>query len=222
MKETSRLTITISRQLGSGGSYLGYITAKELGFKYIDREILRQAAERFGTDAGALAYMDERSPDLLETVMKGFSFGMPEMSVAPLGSPPIYHKELFNMECRIMNEIADRYNAVIVGRGGFYALKNRSDVLRLFVYAPEEFRVKRIMEAQDIKEFKEVKNKVKESDQRRAKFIRDMTGTDWMDSRNYQLCIDSSIFEFSEIASLIIKAVKKKSGYPLDGNEPIA
>ena len=58
------ITITISRQMGSGGSFIGYSVAKELGFNYIDREILRQAAERLGTDPGALEYLDERSPGL--------------------------------------------------------------------------------------------------------------------------------------------------------------
>ena len=66
MGEDARIAITISKQMGSGGSYVGYLVAKDLGFKYIDREILRQAAERLGTNASALENHDERSCGLID------------------------------------------------------------------------------------------------------------------------------------------------------------
>jgi len=210
MMEKSPITITISRQMGSGGSYIGYSAAKELGFKYIDREILRQAAERLGTDTGALEYLDERSASLLETIMKGFSFGLPEISLPLPQRRPVDHRELFAVECKIMNEIAERYSAVIVGRGGFNALKNRPEVIRVFVHAPLEFRIERIMKAQNIKDKKEVQTRVKESDHTRAKFIKDMAGVDWTDARNYHLCIDSSLFDFPTIIEMIVKLAEKK------------
>ena len=208
--EKSPIVITISRQMGSGGSYIGYSAAKELGFKYIDREILRQAAERLGTDTGALENLDERSPALIETIMRGFSFGMPEISAPLPQGRPVDHRELFAVECKIMNEIADRYSAVIVGRGGFYALKNRPEVIRVFIHAPLEFRIERIMKAHNIKDKKEVQTRVKESDHIRAKFIRDMAGVDWRDARNYQFCIDSSVGDFPTIIEMIVKLAEKK------------
>ena len=213
--EKSPVTITISRQMGSGGSYIGYSVAKELGFRYVDREILRQAAERLGTDAGALEYLDERSASLLETIMKGFSFGLPEISLPLPQGRPVDHRELFAVECKIMNEIAERYHAVIVGRGGFHVLKNRPEVIRLFIHAPLEFRIERIAKAQNLKDKKEVQGRVKESDHVRAKFIRDMAGVDWRDARNYHLCIDSSAFDFPTIIDMIVKLAEKKSGQPI-------
>jgi Cytidylate kinase len=210
MMEKSPITITISRQMGSGGSYIGYSVAKELGFKYIDREILRQAAERLGTDTGALEYLDERSASLLETIMKGFSFGLPEISLPLPQRRPLDHRELFAVECKIMNEIAERYSAVIVGRGGFNALKNRPEVIRVFIHAPLEFRIERIMKAHNLKDKKEVQARVKESDHIRAKFIRDMAGVDWRDARNYNLCIDSSAVDFPTAIGMIIKLAEKK------------
>ena len=208
--EKSPLTITLSRQMGSGGSFIGYSVAKELGFQYVDREILRQAAERLGTDAGALEYLDERSASLIEKIMRGFSFGMPEISVPLPQSRPVDHKELFAMECKIMNEIAGRYNAVIVGRAGFYALRDRSEVIRVFIHAPQEFRVQRIKKAQNITDIREVQARIKESDHIRAKFVRDMAGVDWMDTRNYHLSIDSSAVDFPSIIELIVKLAEKK------------
>ena len=211
MMEKKPIVITLSRQMGSGGSFIGYSAAKELGFQYIDREILRQAAERLGTDAGALEYLDERSAGFLETLMKGFSFGMPEISVPLPQSRPVDHRELFAMECKIMNEIAGRYNAVIVGRAGFYALKDRPEVIRVFIHAPKEFRVERIMKSKKNNNIREVQAIVKESDHIRAKFIRDMAGVDWMDTRNYHLSIDSSVVDFPVIIEMIVKLAVKKS-----------
>ncbi len=210
MKEKQSEVITISRQIGSGGAYIGYTVAKELGFNYIDREILRQAAERLGTDPGALEHLDERSPGLIEKLTKGFSFGMPEISVPLPQKRLVDHKELFVLENKIMNEIADRYKAVIVGRAGFYALKDRPEVFRVFLHAPQEFRVKRIMEAQKDNDIKKVQARVKESDQVRARFVREMTGRDWTDARNYHLCLDSSSIDFSSITALIVQLVKEK------------
>ena len=157
-----------------------------------------------------MEHLDERSPGLIEKLTKGFSFGMPEISVPLPQNRSVDHKELFTLENKIMNEIADRYKAVIVGRAGFYALKDRPEVFRVFIHAPQEFRVKRILEAQKDNDIKKVQARVKESDQVRARFVREMTGVDWTDARNYHLCLDSSSFDFSAITALIVKLVEQK------------
>jgi cytidylate kinase len=102
-----------------------------------------------------------------------------------------------------MNEIAQRYNAVIVGRAGFYALRNRSRVIRVFVHAPLEFRVRRLMKVQGLTDDREAQTLVEETDRRRAKFIKDMTGADWYDTRNYHLCIDASVIDFDASVAMI-------------------
>jgi cytidylate kinase len=212
MKVQNPKVITISRQMGSGGSYVGYLTAKELGFQYVDRELLRQAAERLHTDPEALEHLEERSPGLLEKITQGFSYGMPEIAVSPLRKQAVDYKELFALEGKIMNEIADYYRAVIVGRGGFYILRNRPEVFRVFIHAPQEFRLNRLMAAQKTNDIKELKARLKESDQVRARFIKEMAGVDWTDSRNYHLCFDSSMIDFSTITTVIVNWVKKGGG----------
>lgn len=204
--------IAISRQLGSGGSYIGYLAAKELGFKFIDREILRQAAKHLGIDEGLLEEYDERSSSLIQSITRIFSFATFETAYVPPLKRPFYGRDLFTLECRIMNEIVDQHNAVIVGRGGFYALKDRPDVVRVLIHAPKDFRIKRVMNMDNITE-REARAKVEESDQRRMKFVRDIVGVDWMDAQNYHLCIDSSIAGFPECVEMIIKLVHKKD-YP--------
>jgi cytidylate kinase len=209
MSQERHVTITISRQMGSGGTYIGYLAAKELGVKYLDRDILRQAAEHFGTDVRMLEDIDEKSSGIIQTIIKGFSFGTPETGILQPMRKPVYNRELFTQECKIMREFADRYNAVIIGRGGFYALRERPDVIRVFIHAPLEFRVKRVMQLQNITDIRKARKKVKESDKSRTKYIRDMAGVDWTDSCNYHLCIDSSIIGFHESAKMIVSLVKK-------------
>jgi cytidylate kinase len=202
--------ITISRQTGSGGTNIGYLAAKELGFRYLDREILQQAAKETGTDPQMLEKFDSRSVPLIERIINSFCFGTPEVPGVPSFKKPIYDKDLFNLESKIIKQISDQCNAVIVGRGAFYILKDRPDVLHVFIHAPFDYRVKYIMNEKKMSE-KEAQVMVRESDRTRTKFVRDILGIEWTDARNFNLCIDSSIISLSESMEMIIKLVKKRS-----------
>jgi cytidylate kinase len=202
-------SITISRQMGSGGFYIGYLAAKELGFKYLDREILYEASTYLGMDSGLLEHQEERSSGILENIIRMFSFGTLETAYVPPTKRPIYDKDLFQLECKIMNRMIDQYSAVIVGRGGFYALKNRPEVIHVFIHAPLEFRIKRVIEVRKIADYGKIRSMVIESDHRRAKFAKNIIGVNWMDSRNFHLCIDSSAVDFRSVLEIIMKFFKK-------------
>jgi len=208
MENKTKCTIALSRQMGSGGTYIGYLVAKRLGFQYVDREILRQAARELEIDVGVLESLDQRSSGLIENLIRAFTFGAPDAHCVPLRKP-IYEKDLFAVESRIMNEIADRFDAVIVGRAGFYALRDRPRVIRVFVHAPLEFRVQRIMKVQCLSDIKEARALIEEMDRRRMRFIRDIVGTDWTDARNYHLCIDASVIDFDSAANIIAGIVER-------------
>ena len=211
MTERACRAVLISREMGSGGSYIGHLVAQDLGFRYIDRVIVHEAARRLGTDEEYLAAREERSSSLIENVLAGFAMGASLFFTPPLGRP-VYDKDLFTVECRIMNDIMDHYNAVIIGRGGFQGLKNRQDVVSVFIHAPLEFRSKRVMEAMGIKDVKKAQADIRESDRERTKFVRDVLGLDWTDARNFHLCIDSSVAGFSACAGMIVTLVKEKEG----------
>jgi cytidylate kinase len=210
MEDKPKTAIAISRQMGSGGTYIGYLAARRLGFQYVDREILREASRQLEIDVGVLEGLDQRSSGLVENLIRAFTFGTPDAHSAPLRKP-VYERDLFTVECRIMNEIADRYNAVIVGRAGFYALRDRPRVIRVFVHAPLAFRVRRVMKVQGLTDIRDARTLVEETDRRRAKFIRDMTGADWSDALNYHLCIDASVIDFDSSVAMITGLV---SQYP--------
>jgi cytidylate kinase len=208
MSDKHHTAITISRQIGSGGTYIGYLLAKELGYKYIDREILRQASKHLKTGTDWLAQYDERSSGLLSNLLRVFSLGSPESIGVSNIRQPIYDRELFTLECKIMNDIVDQHDAVIIGRGGFYALRDRPAIFRIFVHAPLDFRVKRLMKVQNLTDAKAARLEIDESDIRKTRFIRDMVGVNWTDSLNYHLCIDSNMISFSSSVEMILKLVR--------------
>ena len=205
MKE--RKSITLSRQMGSGGTYIGYLAAKELGFRYLDREILRRAAEEMDVEPKMLEKYDGKTASLLEKIINSFCVGTPEITGTPPFRKPVYDKDLFAMESKIIKQIADQCSAVIVGRGGFYILKDRPVTMHVFIHAPLDYRVESIMKAQKIDK-KAALSLVQNSDRQRTKFIREMEGIDWTDARNFHLSLDSSAIGISACVEMIAKLVK--------------
>ncbi len=210
MKEKPYNIITISRQMGSGGTYIGYLAAKELGFKYLDREILRQAANKLGIEPSMLEQYDGRSASLIENIIQSFCFGASEMPNPPPLGRPVYNKDLFALESKIMEDVAAQCSAVIVGRGGFYILKDRANAIHVFIHAPLDYRIKRIMKEQEIADRRKAQKMIEESDNERTKFIRDMVSADWCDARNYHLCVDSSVVGFPACVEMITGLVNIK------------
>ena len=159
MENGPMVTITISRQMGSGGSYIGRLVARRLGFSYIDKEILYEAARRLGTDEKFLAGRDQKSSGFIDNFLRTLSYGNAPVAIPPVG-PPVSDRELFTLECTIMEEIARRGGSVIVGRGAFQVLKGLPGTVRIFIHAPLEFRTKRIMQVQDLADVQQVESKL--------------------------------------------------------------
>ncbi|MFZ1037658.1 MAG: cytidylate kinase-like family protein [Smithella sp.] len=210
MKEKTYSSITISRQMGSEGTYIGFLAAQKLGFRYLDREILQQAANEMGLDPQMLENYDSRSVPLLERIINSFCFGAPEVPGLPSFRKPIYNKDLFALQSKIIKQVANQCSAVIVGRGGFYILRDKPDTLHVFIHAPFDYRVERIMKEQKMEE-KAAQAMVQESDRSRTKFIRDMLGINWTDARNFHLSLDSSVIGLAASVEMITKLVKKES-----------
>jgi cytidylate kinase len=202
------IVVTISRQFGCGGAYVGRRLAKRLGYAYVDREILHRAARVLGVGAAELAARDERASGFWENLFRGFMTGSPETGYTPPFIPPIYDRDLFQLEAKIMNGVADERSAVIVGRGGFHVLKRRAGSAHVFLHAAIDFRINRVMEVYKIKERGEARSLIDESDRERRKFLRTMTGGDWNDARNYHLCIDVGRAGIPAAEAMIVKLVE--------------
>jgi cytidylate kinase len=203
-----RMVITISRQMASGGVYIGRSVARRLGYKYIDREILENAAEQLGADRAALATVEERCSSFIDNLVKSFTFGTPEAAyVAPSGRP-VYDREVFETESRVIRAMADRYDCVVVGHAAFFVLRGRSNMLNVLIHAPKDFRVKRLQEFHRISA-DQARTEILNADRQRDKFIRTMTKLEWEDARNYHLTVNSQAAGFENVENMIVGLVEK-------------
>src|ERR1043165_6007870 len=199
-----KTTITISRQMGSGGSYVGQLIAKQLGLKYVDREVLHLAAQEFGCDEETIAARSERVTSFWERVPGGLSFGAPDSNYNP---PPLGNfsdRELFEKQTQILKRIASQEDCVVVGWAGVFLLPRHRGMFSVFCHAPKTFRVKRLMSIYEDLTEENARALISESDRTREIYFNQMTNHDWTCAKNYNLSIDNSLQPLEKIADLII------------------
>lgn len=197
------ITIALSRQMGSGGTLVGKKVADHLGFSYMNREILCQAAASLHEDENILSVREERVSSFMENLLDSFCICAPEGGYAPPPIRTVHNRELYETESEIIRSIPDRCSSVIVGRGAFHILRGRPNLVTVFIHAPLSFRVTRVMEVYGILSPVEAEEIVLESDRQRSRFIRTIADVDANDARNYHLSIDSSVTGFDLAAKMI-------------------
>ena len=205
-----KTVITISRQIGSGGAEVGQIVAARMGLRYVDREILRQAADVLGLEETELSEREERIQTFWEKLGYGLSYGAPDWTFVPPPLLPIPDEEVRHVENDIIRSVAARENCVIVGRGGFHILEKHPCLVSVLLHAPVEFRIRRVMEIYNVGSYEKGKPMVEASDRDRRAFIFSISGADWMCARNHQLCIDSSSLPLEDVADLIVTMANKR------------
>ena len=202
------VTVTISRQFGCGGAYLGKRLAKRLRFKYADHGILHLAAKNLGVQAKDLAGKEETVSGFWDDFFRAFSFGAPDAGYyAPPPKELVGDAEFLEVEARIISGIHARHSAVIMGRGAYSTLGGLPDVLNIFLHAPKEFRVRRVMELYKMGHKKAV-SAIEEKDAQRTKFLETVTGRSWTDARNFHLCLDTAQAGFDLAEETAVKMVK--------------
>ncbi|MEJ2695914.1 MAG: cytidylate kinase-like family protein [Candidatus Sulfobium sp.] len=201
--------ITISRQMGSGGAYLGQRVASRLGFRYVDRDILKRATEHLDESEENLAFREERVSGFLESLLKGFIYGSPETPYLPPSIRPVYDADLFNAEAGIIAGIADRHDAVIVGRAGFHILRGRPGLVSIFLHAAEEFRRDRVAEAYHMSAPDEAAALIRQSDFQRRRFIKNVAGVEWTDAQCYHLCVNTGTAGLATAEDMIVELAEK-------------
>jgi CMP/dCMP kinase len=212
MDETRKayLLVTIARSMGSGGSFVGQKLAARLGCRYLDREILLEAAQRMHKDPEALETFDERHLSFWERTRMACAYGAPD---APYTPPPVAadDMDLFDTEKAIIREAAMRGPAVIVGRAAFALLGGEPGLLSVFLHAPFEHRVRRIQRIYGLATREEARELVARSDKDRGHFVKSAAGVDWMDPRNYHLAVDTSRLGTGAAIELVYQAAMEAS-----------
>jgi cytidylate kinase len=206
----TKTTITISRQMGAGGSYIGQVIATHLRFKYVDREVLHLAAQEFGCDDEAVASRAERVSSFWERIFAGLTFGTADAHYNPPPLRTFSDEELFQKQTEILRRIASKHDCVVIGWAGLYVLPRHPAMFNIFCHAPLSFRVRRVMEIYKDLDTAKARALIQESDNMRERYFAEMTNHEWTCANNYHFSIDTSLLPLEEIAQLILAMMKTK------------
>jgi CMP/dCMP kinase len=212
MDTPSTFVVTISRQIGAGGAYVGQGLARRLAFRYVDRELLQQAAVLLGREEGDLEALEERAASMWDRMASILSIGAPEAPFVPPPLPALGEDELFEVESQVMREIASRENAVLVGRGGSWVLRDHPRVLRVFLHASEECRARRVLESYRLASLDAARQVVKRSDQQRGRFVQALLGQPWMSPGSYDVCVNTTTIDLDGTVEMLARLVDVRRG----------
>ena len=185
--------ITISREFGSGGRFIGEALAKELNFAFYDKNIIEQVAQETGLSE---KYIAERGEYALSH--NRFSYGFIGRTMQGNSVDDLIYQAQKNIIC----DLAEKGNCVIVGRCADYILRNRSDVLNVFIHGNKAEKAQRIMNLYGKTE-QEALVLMKDTDKKRAVNYAYCTDQKWGVSKNYALCMNSSILGYETCIEII-------------------
>lgn len=191
--------ITISREFGAGAGEIGRKVAQELGYEYVDKEIVLQTARNSGIDVERITRLDEKVPSVF-----GFTQSLFDMYNSPLD------EKLFNIQKKIIQQIGEKGNCVIVGRNANSILKEYDNSLHVFLSADQGWRVRRLKEQlmPDSSEQKILQH-LHDVDKARKKYCSYYTNTEFGEARFYDLCLRTSTIGIEKCTQIICGMAKE-------------
>ena len=197
----ANMVITIGREYGSGGHEIGQKLAKELGFSFYDKDLLKIVSEKSGIEEQVLLKADETAANPL------FAPYYP-----PSIDPGSLNDRVFKMQSDLIKEKADTENCVIVGRCANYVLEDRENVIRVFIYADVEKRINRIMSRHGIADRDVAVKLIKKVDKQRRAYYQFYSEMKWGRMEGQDLLINSGLLGIDGPVALLKAAVEEKMG----------
>ncbi len=204
----SHYVITIGRSFGSGGRELGKRIAERLGIDYYDKELLVDAARRAGLDASIFEKNDERAPGFLSGLLP-MSMGYNAMAWYS-GPNSVSGEAVYHAQSDFIRSIADKGPCVIVGRTADYVLRDYPGAVNIFLHAPEEACISRIIKRRDCKCESEARSILRKTNKLRAEFYNFYTDRTWGAASTYDICFDSSRLPMEDIVDIIIAYLERR------------
>ena len=190
--------ITISREFGSGGRFIGEEVAKKLGIAYYDKNIIGQIAEKSGLSPEYIQENAELSPK------KGlFAYAFSGRDITGKSVEDMVYEAQRN----IILELAEKEPCVIIGRNADYILKDRDDVLNVFIHGDMPEKIQCITDLYNVEKQKAVKM-MEDTDKRRKTNYNFYTDQNWGKASNYTLCLNSSQLGYDRCEMIIMECVK--------------
>ena len=198
------LIITIGREYGSGGREIGQAVAKALGIAFYDKELISLAAKKSGLSDEFIANNEQRmrgSFMLNLAAASAYSGGFFSSQYLPLS------ESIFISQAQVIRDIAGKESAVIVGRCADYILDGRENTINVFIHAPQDKRVERIMKLHNVDEAAAIKE-ILTSDKERGNHYFRYTDRKWGKAQNYDICINSALMGIDKTVEMLVEMAK--------------
>ena len=197
--------ITIEREYGCGGGDIAQLVAKRLGWKLWDQRLTEEIARLANCPKAVVEAREEKNDPLYYRLFKSFLRGSYEGSINAPKLNLVDSETILRTTRRVVEHAAEHGNCVIVGRGSQQFLKNRPDTLRVFLYAPREDKVRRLLARG--KSEKEAEELVDSVDRERADFIQKYFNAEWPDRPVYHSMLNTAIGDEC-VANMILTLVQ--------------
>lgn len=198
--------IVIGRQFGSGGRTIGKMIASRLGIDYYDTELLKKAAEQEGLSPQIFKDLDEKKPSVLKHLLQG-AYGIADN----FHSVPLSGESIYGVQSKVIKELCKKGSCLFVGRSADVILKDHPKLLSVFLHAPLEYRINKILERKEAISGAEAQQMARSHDRRREAYYNFYSGDNkWGVASNYHVSIDTSQLNNENIADLIVGIAKKK------------
>ena len=194
--DNQKIIITISREYGSGGRYIGKLVAEKLGIKLYDNEFVLKMAEDTGLSAKYIED-NEQKRNILDNFNNGYYYGLNNSD------------ELFIKESELIKEIANKESCVIIGRCADFILKDRKNVLKVFVSSSMDDKIKRATSFYGLDKSKAEKE-INRINKLRAHHYKYYTEKEWNNPSNYDICINSDTIGIENAVELIYNIATKE------------
>jgi len=202
-----QVIICVGRQLGSGGHDIARMLALDFNAKYYDRELMNLAAKESGFSEKFFEQNDEQ---------RGIFRSLFHLHAPHIGDNNLYNNDfsqesLFKFQSDAIKKAADEGSCVFVGRCADYVLRDRSNVVSVFITASLEFRIQQVMTKEHL-DHAAARRFIEQRETTRASYYNYYTGKKWGSAASYDLCIDASVLGLQATEKLIADFIRKRFG----------
>lgn len=191
--------VTISRQCGSGGRYIGERLAKELDIPCYDEKLMDMVAKESGF---ATEFIEEKGERITGSLLFNIASSMTYAGNLFSGNGMTLQDEIYFIQNRIIKELAEKGSCVIVGRCADYVLREREDCLNVFISADEKSKIERAVNSYKMPE-KDAASILRKKDKARYNHYKYYTDQEWGMASNYDLCLNSGLLGIDGCVSII-------------------
>lgn len=203
----NKIIINIGRQLGSGGRVIGRMFADDFGCKFYDRELLNLAARESGFSEEFFEQNDENRGFFRSL----FHIHVPHVSDCSFYNNKLSQESLFKFQSDAIQRAAQEGSCVFVGRCADYVLRDRKDVVNIFITADMDRRIRQVCERSGC-DRATARKIIAKGDSCRAAYYNYYTGKTWGHSESYDLCINSSLMGIERTEEFVREFVKRRFG----------